>query len=382
MKFGNLRVGSLAGIPILISPSWFILFGLTTWLLATQFYPDAIQDADRTTHYLMAASSVILFFASIVIHELAHSLVARAYKIPVKSITLFILGGVAQITREAAKPLHELLMAAAGPLTSFALSAFFFGVWFALGAENTRPVDYVVIWLALMNIVLGVFNFLPAFPMDGGRVFRSICWMVTGNFDRATSIAAWTGRGFAWAGIAAGIAAMAGQNVILANNPASGAWLIFLGLFLENAARRSLQQNRLVGELRLYRAEDVMSHNLPVVDGAQTVGSLARGVIDLNPRVCYLVEDEGSLAGLISGYELRSIPENLWDSVTARQAMVPSDALRATAREQLVSDVLLEMEIEELLHMPVVENGRVIGVIARDRIMKLLVQAGLLPARP
>ncbi|MGB4862772.1 MAG: site-2 protease family protein [Tepidiformaceae bacterium] len=381
MKFGNLRVGSLAGIPILISPSWFILFGLTTWLLATQFYPDAIQDADRTTHYLMAASSVILFFASIVIHELAHSLVARAYKIPVKSITLFILGGVAQITREAAKPLHELLMAAAGPLTSFALSAFFFGVWFALGAENTRPVDYVVIWLALMNIVLGVFNFLPAFPMDGGRVFRSICWMVTGNFDRATSIAAWTGRGFAWAGIAAGIAAMAGQNVILANNPASGAWLIFLGLFLENAARRSLQQNRLVGELRLYRAEDVMSHNLPVVDGAQTVGSLARGVIDLNPRVCYLVEDEGALAGLISGYELRSIPENLWDSVTARQAMVPSDALRATAREQLVSDVLLEMEIEELLHMPVVENGRVIGVIARDRIMKLLVQAGLLPAR-
>ena len=381
MKFGNLRVGSLAGIPILISPSWFILFGLTTWLLATQFYPDAIQDADRTTHYLMAASSVILFFASIVIHELAHSLVARAYKIPVKSITLFILGGVAQITREAAKPLHELLMAAAGPLTSFALSAFFFGVWFALGAENTRPVDYVVIWLALMNIVLGVFNFLPAFPMDGGRVFRSICWMVTGNFDRATSIAAWTGRGFAWAGIAAGIAAMAGQNVILANNPASGAWLIFLGLFLENAARRSLQQNRLVGELRLYRAEDVMSHNLPDDDGAQTVGSLARGVIDLNPRVCYLVEDEGSLAGLISGYELRSIPENLWDSVTARQAMVPSDALRATAREQLVSDVLLEMEIEELLHMPVVENGRVIGVIARDRIMKLLVQAGLLPAR-
>lgn len=381
MKFGNIRVGTLAGIPILISPSWFILFGLTTWLLATQFYPDALQDADRTTHYLMAASSVLLFFASIVIHELAHSLVARAYKIPVKSITLFILGGVAQITREAAKPLHELLMAAAGPLTSFALSAFFFGVWFALGAENTRPVDYVVIWLALMNIVLGVFNFLPAFPMDGGRVFRSICWMVTGNFDRATSIAAWTGRGFAWAGIAAGVAAMAGQNVILANNPASGAWLIFLGLFLENAARRSLQQNRLVGELRLYRAEDVMSHNLPVVDGAQTVGSLARGVIDLNPRVCYLVEDHGSLAGLISGYELRSIPENLWDSVTARQAMVPSDALRATAREQLVSDVLLEMEIEELLHMPVVENGRVIGVIARDRIMKLLVQAGLLPAR-
>jgi signal-transduction protein with cAMP-binding, CBS, and nucleotidyltransferase domain len=204
--------------------------------------------------------------------------------------------------------------------------------------------------------------------------------MVTGNYDRATSIAAWSGRGFAWAGIAAGALAIGGQNVILANNPASGAWLIFLGLFLENAARKSLEQNRLVGELRLYKAEDVMSHNLPVVNGGQTVGSLARGVIEINPRVCYLVEDEGSLAGLISGYEMRGVPENQWDNVTARQVMVPSATLRATAREQLVSDVLLEMETEELLHMPVVENGRVIGVIARDRIMKLLVQAGLLRA--
>ncbi len=381
MKFGNLRVGSLAGIPILVSPSWFVLFGLTTWLLATQFYPDALSDVSRTTHYAMAASSVILFFASIVLHELAHSLVARAYKIPVKSITLFILGGVAQITREAAKPTHELLMAAAGPLTSFVLSGVFFGVWFALGAENTRPVDFVLVWLALMNAILGVFNLLPAFPMDGGRVFRSICWMVTGNYNRATSIAAWTGRGFAFAGMAAGLAAVAGQDVFIANNAPSGAWLIFLGLFLENAARRSLQQNRLVSELRLYRAEDVMSHDLPVVDGGQSVGSLARGVIELNPRVCYMVEDGGSLAGLISGYELRGVPETQWDSITARQAMVPSATLRAAVRDQLVSDVLLEMETENLLHMPVVENGRVIGVVARDRIMKLLVQAGLLPAR-
>ncbi|MGE0599863.1 MAG: site-2 protease family protein [Dehalococcoidia bacterium] len=381
MKFGNLRVGSLAGIPILVSPSWFVLFGLATWLLATQFYPDALQEAGRTTHYAMAAASVILFFASIVLHEMAHSLVARAYKIPVKSITLFILGGVAQITREAARPLHELLMAAAGPLTSFVLGGMFFGIWFVLGAENTRPIDFVLVWLALMNLIVAVFNLLPAFPMDGGRVFRSICWMVSGNYNQATSIAAWTGRGFAFAGMAAGLAAVAGQDVVIANNPASGAWLIFLGLFLENAARRSLQQNRLVSELRLYKAEDVMSNNLPVVDGGQSVGSLARGVLDLNPRVCYMVEDAGSLAGLISGYEMRGVPETQWDTITARQAMIPSATLRATAREQLVSDVLLEMETENLFHMPVVENGRVVGVIARDRIMKLLVQAGLLPAR-
>lgn len=381
MKFGTIRVGTLAGIPILVSPSWFILFGLTTWLLATQFYPDALESAGRTTHYAMAAASVVLFFASIVLHELAHSLVARAYRIPVKSITLFILGGVAQITREAAKPLHELLMAAAGPLTSFALAGVFFAIWFALGAQDTRPIDYVLVWLALMNLILGVFNLLPAFPMDGGRVFRSVCWLVTGNYNLATSIAAWTGRGFAWTGMTAGLAAVLGQDVVIADSAASGAWLIFLGLFLENAARKSLEQNRMVSELRLYKAEDVMTPNLPVVDGGQTVGALARGVIELNPRVCYMVEDQGALAGLISGHELRGVPEGEWDRVTARQAMVPSAVLRATARERLVSDVLLEMETEDLLHMPVVENGRVIGVVARDRIMKLLAQAGLLPAR-
>jgi Zn-dependent protease/CBS domain-containing protein len=381
MHLRTFRIGSLAGIPILVSPSWFVLFGLTTWLLATQFYPDALEEAGRWTHYAMAAASVVLFFASIIIHELAHSLVARAYKIPVRSITLFILGGVAQITREAAKPLHELLMAAAGPLTSFALSFGFFGVWFALGAQDDRPVDYVLVWLALMNAILGVFNMLPAFPMDGGRVFRALAWMVTGNYNRATSIAAWTGRGFAFAGIGVGVAAIFGRDMVIADSPASGAWLVFLGMFLENAARKSLDQNRLVKELSLYRAEDIMQRDPPVIDGGQSVGSLARGVIDINPRVTYMVEDHGALAGLITGYQLRQVPEKDWDSTSARQAMVPSATLRAAAREQLVSDVLIEMETEDLLHMPVVENGRVIGIVARDRILGLLRQAGLLPQR-
>ena len=380
MRFGAIRIGTLAGIPVLLSPSWFILFGITTWLLATQFYPAALENAGRPTHYAMAASSVVLFFASIVLHELAHSLVARAYRIPVKSITLFILGGVAQITREAARPGHELLMAAAGPFTSFLLSGAFFGLWWVVGAESTRPVDYVLVWLALMNAILGVFNLLPAFPMDGGRVFRSLAWMITRDYNRATSIAAWTGRGFAWAGMGAGLAAIAGRDIVIANNAASGAWLIFLGIFLENAARRSLDQNRLVKELRLYRAEDVMHRDPPIVDGAQSVGALARGVLDLNPRVCYMVQNNGSLAGLLSGYEMHAVPEQDWDRVTANQAMVPSTALRATARERLLSDVLLEMETEDLFHMPVVEDGRVVGIIARERILRLLRQAGLLPA--
>ena len=260
MRLRTFRIGSLAGIPILINPSWFLLFGLTTWLLATQFYPDALETASRPTHYAMAIASVVLFFVSIILHELAHSLVAKAYRIPVRSITLFLLGGVAQITREAAKPLHELLMAAAGPFTSFGLAALFAGVWFALGAQDTRPVDYVLVWLALMNTILGVFNLLPAFPMDGGRVFRSLVWMVTRNYDRATAIAAWTGR----AGYAALQAARANVGMVGwlgvclvggALSPGRQGWLVIALLMIPGAvttlARRRKLREKLSRELRL-----------------------------------------------------------------------------------------------------------------------------------
>ncbi|MBA4181765.1 MAG: hypothetical protein C0506_14340 [Anaerolinea sp.] len=376
----TIRLGSLLGIPILVSPSWFLLFGITTFLLATQVYPDLYEDASAGTHLLMAAVSVVLFFASIILHELAHSAVAKAYKIPVKSITLFIFGGVSQITREAARPLHELLMAIAGPVVSLLLGGAFLGIWFVLGAGDSRPLDYVLIWLAWMNVILGVFNLLPAFPMDGGRVFRSLVWLVTRNYNRATSIAAWSGRGIAWAMMTAGFAGALGYNVLVADSPVGGAWLILIGLFLENAARQSLLQNKLVQALAKYSAGDLMVSDPPVVEGTMSVASLARGVLEINPRVTYFVEEDGKLAGILSGYQMAAIPEKEWDSRTAASAMVPSADLRATPKEKLVSEVLLDMETHDLLHMPVVENGRVIGVIARDRILGVLRQAGLISA--
>jgi len=378
MGLRNIRLGSLLGIPVLVNPSWFLLFGITTWFLATQFYPDALEDASRRTHYAMATASVLVFFASIVLHELAHSLVARAFNIPVKSITLFIFGGVAQITREAARPWHELLMAAAGPLTSLVLGGLFALAWWLAGAQGDRPIDYVLVWLAIMNGILGLFNLLPAFPMDGGRIFRAAIWLTTGSYNRATAVAGWTGRGFAALMIGLGFAAVLGFDVRVAEDIGGGIWLMLIGLFLENAARQSLFQNRLVRELQRYRAEDLMHRDPPVVAGDLSVGSLARGVLELNPRVCYFVQEDGRLAGILSGYQMREIPEESWDRVTASEAMVPSGRLRATDRDRLLSDVLLEMETEELLHMPVVDDGRVVGVIARDRILGVLRQAGLL----
>lgn len=375
---GNFRIGSLLGIPILVNPSWFILLGLVTFTLATNLYPDALEDEPTSVHVAMALVSALAFFACVVAHELAHSAVAKLYRIPVRSITLFVFGGVAQITREASRPFAEFLMAAAGPATSIVLGALFFGVlWLADPGET--PAAYVLFWLAIMNGVLGIFNLIPAFPMDGGRVFRSLLWMVTGNHARATTIAAWTGRAIAWAMMAAGGLAVAGVEVYIASEGIGGIWLILIGLFLENAARASLVQNRVLRALEGVRTRDLMTTETPTVDSAVGLDSLIR-VFEINPRVCYFVEDQGRLAGIVTAYQVAALSPADRSRLTAGEAMLPSDRLRAAAPDRTLSDVLIEMESEELTHMPVVEGGRVIGVVARDRILGLLRQRGLLGA--
>jgi Zn-dependent protease len=375
----NVRVGSLVGIPLYINPSWFLIFGLTVWLLAFRIFPDLVEDAPRSTHVAMALASAIVFFVSIVLHELAHSLVARAYDIPVRSITLFIFGGVAHITREAAKPGAEILMAAAGPLTSVGLGALFAGLWFVAGGELRDPgaLEVTLFWLGWMNILLGIFNLLPAFPMDGGRVFRSLIWLVSGSYERSTIVAAWTGRLFAWALVGVGVLAAVGVDVVITAGAFGGLWLIFIGLFLEGGARQSLVQQKLVATLGRHRVSDLMVADPPVVQSAVSVATMARGVLELNPRVCYFVEERGALAGIVAGDQLRAVPERLWDSMTAADTMVPRHRLRPAAIDQTLTDALLSMEELDLLHLPVVAEGRVVGVIARERIVGVLRQAGL-----
>ena len=248
-------------------------------------------------------------------------------------------------------------------------------------ADDSRPIDVVLVWLGGMNIVLGVFNLLPAFPMDGGRVFRSVVWLISGSQHRATVAAAWTGRAFGWTMMTAGFLSFLGFDLVLIDGQVGGIWFMLIGFFLENAARQSLAQDRLLGALQRFSAGDVMVKDPPVVDGAVSLAVLARGVLGLNPRACFFVEDHGRLAGILSAYQMRAIPEALWDQVSASEAMVPRDRLRATSPSRLLSDVLLEMESDDLTHMPVVEGGTVIGVVGRDRILGVLKQAGLLRAQ-
>lgn len=374
---GQIRIGRLLGIPILVDYSWFFLFAFITLVLASDLYPTQLPDHGRVTHFLLAAITALIFFASILVHELAHSVVARFYRIPVRSITLFMFGGVAQITRDATKPLNELLMAFAGPFTSFVIGAGFLGFAWWQDMRMDTPSGVFTIWLGFINIVLAIFNMIPAFPMDGGRCFRALAWLVTGNYSRATRIAAWTGRVLAWAIIALGAAALLGAD-IPTMTATSGLWFILTGLFIENAARRSLVQTKLVDALSKYKARDLMFTDPPTVDGRMSIASLARGVLEINPRVCYFVENEGALAGILSAYQMRAIPEALWDKTTAAEAMLPSAKLTAVGPDRQAVDILAEMENGEVTHLPVVQEGRVIGVVGRDRIISILAQSHLL----
>ncbi|MFN0148875.1 MAG: site-2 protease family protein [Dehalococcoidia bacterium] len=375
------RVANLLGIPLLVHPSWLLIAGLLTWMLGAQIYPEFLEDRPWYTYATMAVISALLFFASIIAHELTHSVIARAYGIPVRSITLFVLGGVANISREAKRPVAELLMAGAGPLASLLIGvAMLAGLWLSPAGMGT-PIPVMVFWLGVTNVALAAFNMIPAFPMDGGRVFRSLLWLVTGNYLRSTLAAAWVGRLFGWTMISAGVIAALGYDLVVVAPGPSALWLVFVGLFLENSARAGLVQARVIAALDGYTAEGLMLADPPVVDAGMTVGALARGVLEINPRVCYFVEDAGRLAGIIGAYQMLAVPEAEWDTTTAGQAMVPSARLHAVAPERSATDVLLELETADLTHLPVVREGRVLGVIGRDRIIGLLKQQGFLGAR-
>lgn len=373
----NVRVGSIAGIPILINPSWLIPVGLVIWFLSTRVYPDLYVGGNVVLYTAMAIASALLFFASLVLHELAHSVVARRYGIPVRSITLFLLGGVAQIARDPRSAKAEFLIAVAGPLTSFAIGVVLIGVWVAIGGGSS-PVASVIVWLGGMNVVVGVFNMLPIFPMDGGRVFRSLIWTLTGSATRATMVAGWSGRVIAWAMMAAAGSLLLGADLVVLEGTTDGLWFLMIGYFIESSARQSLFQNRLVAELSLFRARDIMVSEPPVVDAGASIAALARGVLELNPRVCYFVEDHGRLAGVVSLHEMRAVPEPEWESTTAAQAMTPREALHAATPDTLASDMLVEMESEDLHHMAVVSDDTVVGIVGRERIIGILRQSGLL----
>jgi Zn-dependent protease len=374
---GSIRLGSVLGIPISLNFSWFFTFAFVTLILGLRVYPDVFEDSSPWLPWTMAVISGLLFFASILTHEMAHSLIARAYGIPVKGITLFVFGGVSQITREAARPLVEFIMAFAGPATSIVLSGLFLVLWWFTGAGDDQPLSVMWQWLWLMNLALGIFNLAPGFPMDGGRILRSVLWGVTGNYLKSTLWASRAGQGVAYSLMLIGFATI--LRLFPWMEPLSGLWLVVLGMFLEGAARQSWRQTEVLEALRLYRASDVLKPSSPTVEARQTLDDVAETPAFRAEPFCVFVTEHERVVGVLGVNTLSKVPRGRWPTMTAAEAMIPATQVSVISPEEDAASVLQTMDGEEMLCLPVVEDGRLLGYVSRNDILRLLARHQQLP---
>ncbi len=363
----GLRIGKILGIPIYLHSTWVIIFAAITYIIAMQFTQDHPQWSVQQ-HWIVGVLTSLLFFASVLFHELSHSVVAQHYKIRVVSITLFIFGGVARIERDPSKAIQEFNIAIAGPLASGFLAAAFGGVNFIF--PKTQMVGALADWLWRTNLALAVFNLLPGFPLDGGRIFRAIVWGGTKDFAKATRIAGASGRLIAYVMILFG--AWAAFNVSLT----LGIWTAFIGFFLLNAAQESVAQVALRETLSGLRASDVMSHDVPAVGPAITLEDYAAEVLRSNRR-CHLVVNDDRLVGLMTVRALNSVPRDEWANTSVQAAMIPRERILWAAPDEPLLGLLERLLTADINQMPVVsESGegaaQIIGMVSRDSILRVM----------
>ncbi|MBI4499478.1 MAG: site-2 protease family protein [Chloroflexi bacterium] len=360
--FGRtIQVARILGIPLLVDYSWIILFLVVTAAAFSQFrllYP-RLSVAEYVAFGLATS---ILFFSSVVLHELAHSVLARRFGVPVKDITLFLLGGVSRIAQEAASPFSELVIALAGPFSSLVLAAFFSVVWMAFGPLH-QGVATAALSLVLVNVALAVFNLIPGFPLDGGRVLRAILWWQLGDQRRATRLASLLGQGIAYLFMAGGLAlaALSSGHFLI-----NGIWLVFVGWFLERAAERSYRQELVREALQGYSVRNLMSTDLPTVPQDLTLRSLVDQHLTPGGPLAYLVVEGTQLRGTISVRELRRVAKSRWEQLTVGETMTPLAQVPQISPDADVLAILERMDEAGAEAVPVVEDGRVVGILGRD----------------
>jgi Zn-dependent protease/CBS domain-containing protein len=358
----GIPLGRVFGIPLYLHLSWFIIFLLITVSLATQFTSQH-PGWTREQHWLLGIFTSFLFFASVVFHELSHSVVAKAYKIPVQSITLFVFGGLSRITREPANGKQEFNVAIAGPLSSLFLAGCFWVVWrYSAGNEMVHAAAG---WLWQINLGLALFNLVPGFPLDGGRVLRGIVWGITGDFTRATKIAANSGKFFAYLMIFVGVWQALNGNWV------GGLWLAFIGWFLLSAAQASSSSMAVQSMLVGVRAEDIMTHDVPTVTRDMSIDEYVHEVLRTGNR-CHVVTGAGRPVGLVTLAAARAVPRDEWKNTSIQAAMLPVDKIHSAEPEEPATSILQRMQSQDINQMPVIADDHIVGMISRDSILRLL----------
>jgi len=362
---GQISLGKVFGIPLRLHYTWFIIFTLVTYSLVRyavgQAYP--IEQG-----IILGILTSVLFFASIITHELAHSVLAIRNNIPVREITLFVFGGVSQITKDATSPRAEFSVAVVGPLTSLAMAGIFYGLHLLLAGTQQTLAASLMQWLALINVVLALFNSIPGFPLDGGRIFRALVWQRTRDYHRATRIAARVGQGIAYVFIAGGITLM----IFARASWFSGLWFILIGWFLHDAARASYKQVLLRDALVGITARQVTDYGCPLIPPDMNLGDVVQRYILPTGRSSLLVTRGRELEGMVTLQHIKKIPRARWPVTSVKDIMTQAGKLKVAHADQDVLSVLQDMEGESANHIPVTEGGSVVGVIDREELIRFL----------
>jgi Zn-dependent protease/CBS domain-containing protein len=361
---GSITLAKILGIPIRLHSSWFLVAALVTWSLAGGYFPQEYPGWTAATYWLVGAATAVLFFASVLLHELGHSVLALREKVPVRSITLFIFGGVAQIGREPPTAGAEFRIAVAGPLTSLALAGLAGSLRSAIPADAVlaAPIAYI----ARINLMLALFNLIPGFPLDGGRLLRALLWGLGGSFRTATRWASWAGRGVAFLFILIGVGQMFLGGFL------NGLWTAFIGWFLNNAAESSYQQVVLRDTLAGVKVGNVMTEQCLTVPGSLRLDHLVDDLVLGQGHRCFFVAENGELEGLITLHNIRTVPQDRRNAFTVSQVMTPTDALFKAQPDEDVLTLLQRMDEGDVNQVPVMDDGRLLGVITREHLLRYI----------
>ena len=359
------RLGKIFGIEIYIDSSWLIIFALVTWTLAGQYFPSQNPNWPLLLNWFLGVIASILFFASVLAHELSHSLVAIHQGGKVRNITLFIFGGVAQIAEEPDKPLKEFLIAFAGPLASIAIGIISGIAWLFIH-EISLPLASIFRYLGIINIALAVFNLIPGFPLDGGRILRATIWGFTKNLKLATRIASFSGKLLSFLLIIWGI------RLIFSGLTLNGIWMIFIGWFLYNAATSSYRHLLIKDALREVKVEDLMITNFDTVPPDLSIQKLVDEFILRHRDRGFLVIEGGLVQGIVCLDDIKKMPRERWANTTIREIMITKNQLEKVSPGDDAGVALSKLTSKNIHQIPVVQENRVKGILRRNDILNYL----------
>ncbi len=363
----TIPLGHVFGIPIDLDYSWFLVFVLITWTLAVGYYPAEFPGWPVVQYWILGAITAIMLFVSVLLHELGHSVVAMSYRVPVQRITLFIFGGIAQIGAEPPSAGAEFWIAIAGPAVSLVLA-----IWFWLLEPFVASIPAVfafVTYLALINGALVVFNLIPGFPLDGGRVFRAIVWGITKNFRRATIIAGSLGRFIGFAFIFLGVWQVFSGHLI------DGLWIAFIGWFLESAANGQivqLQYQAMDNLLAGHKVTDAMNREYAEIPADAPLQQVVDHHILSSGRRSLVVKSGDQLVGLLTLHRIKEVPAPDWPNTTAAHAMIPKAEMKWIGPDAPLWSALKEMDTNGVNQLPVMSDGHVLGMLTREGVISFL----------